>query len=182
MALLLDSAGDRVKPAFTVTNSRSDFNLLIRQLGALPGSVMVGLEATGHYWLSLYEALTMAGYDVVVLNPLQVHAYQRSGIRKCKNDRSDAFWIADFVRISQAQPTPTSLPTVLQLRELARFRYGLTAQIGDCKRKIVSILDRVFPEYESIFSDIFIASSRRLLEEAVTAQEFDELRSLMSLI
>jgi len=173
-ALLLDSAGDRVKPAFTVTNRRNDFNLLIQQLGALPGSVTVGLEATGHYWLALYETLTMAGYDVVVLNPLQVHAYQRSGIRKCKNDRSDAFWIADFVRISQARPAPTSLPTVLQLRELARFRYGLTAQIGDCKRKIVSILDRVFPEYESIFSDIFIASSRRLLEEAVTAQEFAE--------
>jgi transposase len=63
---------------------------------------------------------------------------------------------------------------VLQLRELARFRYGLTAQIGDCKRKIVSILDRVFPEYESIFSDVFIASSRHLLQQAVTAQEFAE--------
>ena len=99
VALLLDSAGDRVKPAFTVTNSRHDFDLLVQQLRALPGSVTVALEATGHYWLSLYETLTTAGYEVVVLNPLQVHAYQRSGIRKCKNDRNDAFWIAGFVRI-----------------------------------------------------------------------------------
>ncbi len=112
---------------------------------------------------------------MVVLNPLQVHAYQRSGIRKCKNDRSDAFWIADFVRISHAQPTSASLPTLLQLRELARFRYGLASQVGDCKRKIVGVLDRVFPEYERLFFNVFIASSRRLLREAVTAQEFAEL-------
>jgi transposase len=172
VALLLDSAGQRVKPAFTVTNCHDGFTLLLQQLRALPGSATVAIEATGHYWLALYETLTSAGYPVVVLNPLQVHAYQRSGIRKCKNDRSDAFWIADFVRISHAQPASASLPTLLQLRELARFRYSLAAQIGDCKRKIVGILDRVFPEYEGLFSNVFIASSRRLLQEAVTAQEF----------
>lgn len=172
VALLLDSAGQRVKPAFTVTNCRDGFTLLVEQLRALPGPATVALEATGHYWLALYETLTAAGYAVVVLNPLQVHAYQRSGIGKCKNDRSDAFWIADFVRISHAQPTPASLPTLLQLRELARFRYGLASQVGDCKRKIVGVLDGVFPEYETVFSNVFIASSRRLLREAVTAQEF----------
>jgi hypothetical protein len=93
-------------------------------------------------------------------------------VRQCKNDRGDAFWIADFLRIAQPQPTSASLPTLLQLRELARFRYGLTAQIGDCKRKIVSILDRVFPEYETLFSNVFLVTSQRLLQEAVTPEEF----------
>ena len=155
MALIMDSAGQSVKPAFTVANSRADFELLIEQLRSLSGPVKVALEATGHYWLTLYETLTTAGFAVVVLNPLQVHAYRRSGIRKCKTDRSDAFWIADYVRISQTPPTPATLPTLLQLRELARFRAGLTAQLGDCKRKIISVLDRIFPEYETIFSDVF---------------------------
>jgi transposase len=72
----------------------------------------------------------------------------------------------------------------LQLRELARFRYGLASQIGDCKRKIVGVLDRIFPEYETVFSNLFIASSRRLLQEAVTAQEFADfdLSELSSLL
>jgi len=52
------------------------------------------MEATGHYWLALFEALSAAGYKIVVLNPLQIAAYRRSGIRKVKNDRNDAWWVA----------------------------------------------------------------------------------------
>ena len=116
----------------------------------------IGLEATGHYWLALYTMLTDAGYDLIVLNALQVHAYRKSGIRKRKNDRYDAFWIADYIRVSQRPPSSAPQPELLQLRELTRFRASLTQQMGDCKRKIISILDRVFPEYEQFFSSIFI--------------------------
>ena len=61
---------------------------------------------------------------------------------------------------------------MLQMKELTRFRFWLSEQIGDCKRKLLTILDRVFPEYETLFSNVFITSSRTLLEEAVSAQEF----------
>jgi transposase len=37
---------------------------------------------------------------------------------------------------------------------------------------VLSVLDRVFPEYETLFSSVFLKSSRRLLEEAVSAHEF----------
>ncbi len=57
---------------------------------------------------------------------------------------------------------------------MARFRFSLTDQIGDAKRKVLAVLDRVFPEYETLFSNVFIASSRQLLAEAVTAQDFAE--------
>jgi transposase len=136
----------------------------------------IGLEATGHYWLALYEELiqTRAGRTVIVLNPLQVAAYRKSGVRKVKNDRSDAVWIADFVRIAHLPPTHRDLPALLQLRELSRFRYHLTDQIGDCKRKLLTILDRVFPEYEKLFSSVFLQASRTLLKEAVSAQEVAE--------
>jgi transposase len=64
--------------------------------------------------------------------------------------------------------------TILQLRELTRFRWGLVDQIGDAKRWLLTILDRVFPEYESLFSDVFLKSSRALLQQATTAAEFAE--------
>jgi transposase len=174
MALFLDSAGRVVRSALPVLDTRGGFAQFIQELQNLKGNVAIAVEATGHYWLALYECLSSQGFDVVVLNPLQVHAYQRSGVRPCKNDRGDAFWIADYLRIAQPQPTSTSLPTLLQLRELARFRYGLTAQIGDCKRKIICVLDRVFPEYETLFSNIFLVTSQRLLQEAVAPEEFAE--------
>jgi transposase len=74
--------------------------------------------------------------------------------------------------------------TILQLRELTRFRWGLVDQIGDAKRRALTILDRVFPEYESLFSDVFIKSSRALLQQATTAAEFadanlDELTTVL---
>ncbi len=73
----------------------------------------------------------------------------------------------------------------MQLRELSRFRCWLSEQIGDCKRKLLTILDRVFPEYESLFSDVFVKSSRAILREAVSAQEFadfdlQELTAILS--
>jgi transposase len=173
-ALVLDSAGKILKPAFAVTNDRRGFDLLLEQLRQLPGPVVVALEATGHYWLALYQVLTDQGFRVLVFNPLQIHAYRRSGVRLCKTDRTDARWIADFARIGQGRPAPENLPVLLQLRELTRFRFGLTAQLGDCKRKILCVLDRVFPEYETLFSDVFLAASRQLLGAAVTAQEVAE--------
>jgi transposase len=169
---LMDEKGQILKVAFTITNNRSGFDQLHEELQAVGGAVMVGLEATGHYWLSLYDDLTRNHYPVIVLNPLQVAAYRKSGIRKVKRDASDAFWIADYIRVANLPPTEQNLPIFLQLRELSRFRFRLTEQVGDLKRKLLTILDRVFPEYEHQFSSVFLQASRAILQEAVSAQEF----------
>jgi len=172
VAVILDASGQQVGKALRFANDQAGFAQLLDRLATAGEIILVGLEATGHYWLALFSALTAAGYDLVVLNALQVHAYRKSGIRKRKNDRYDAYWIADYIRISQQPPASQPQPELLQLRELTRFRASLTDQVGDCKRKVIGILDRVFPEYETLFSNIFIQSSRRLLAEALTPDEF----------
>lgn len=184
-AMVINDKSETVKQNFTFKNDRQGFDTLLHELEPFAEQLLIALEATGHYWLSLYEVLTSTGYQVVVLNPLQVHAYQRSGIRKRKNDRIDSFWIADFARISNPQATKQQATEHLQLRDLSRFRFRLTENMGNCKRRILSILDRVFPEYEKLFSNVFLTSSRQLLAQAVTAQEFadfdlGELTALLS--
>jgi len=183
---MMKENGDLMSKPFSVSNNREGFETLQERLAELEEPVDIGLEATGHYWLALFDYLTRAGYSVHVLNPLQVNAYQRSGIRKRKTDKIDATWIADFVRIGGAHPGPgpDAMPAYLQLRQLARFRMSLSDQVGDAKRRILGVLDRIFPEYESLFSSVFIISSRRLLAEAVTPQEYaefdlDELAQLL---
>jgi len=168
---ILDQEGNLQDKFLKITNTASGFEQLLSKLQTLDQDVLIGMEATGHYWLALFDALSAAGYKIVVLNPLQISAYRRSGIRKVKNDRKDAWWIADYLRIANLSPTDRQLPVLLQLRELSRFRYSVMDQVGDLKRKIISILDRVFPEYETLFSSVFIKTSRSLLKEAVTAQE-----------
>lgn len=170
--VLLDDEGQVRQPAVGIENTRQGFDKLCSLLQSQPEALQVGLEATGHYWLALYEELTRLGYPVVVLNPLQIAAYRKSGVRKIKSDRSDAWWVADFLRVARLPATSPQMPLMLQLRELTRFRFRLVEQIGDCKRKILSILDRVFPEYETLFSSVFLKSSRELLKNAVSAHDF----------
>lgn len=173
-AVIVDDQGDRCGDPLGFSNTRSGIESLVQRLEDLGESVKVALESSGQYWLCLYDQLTSGGYDVAVLNPLQINAYRQIGIRKAKTDPIDAFWIADLLRIDRARPNQIPEAVRLQLRELSRLRFSLVDRIGDLKRKVLSVLDRVFPEYESLFSSVFLKSSRRLLEEAASAREFAE--------
>lgn len=170
--VVLDELGHVQKTVFMIENTHAGLDFLLEQLKPFGADVQIGLEATGHYWLSLYDVLTRQGYPVTVINPLQIAAYRKSGVRKVKNDKTDAVWIADFLRISNLPASSRDIPVLLQLRELCRFRFWLSEQVGDCKRKLLTILDRVFPEYEKLFSSVFVTSSRAMLQEMVSAQDF----------
>ena len=183
-ACFMGQNGRQIGKSHRFGNTRRGVQALLDDLQRLSEPATIGLEATGHYWLALHDELVRAGHTVQVLNPLQTHAYRKTTIRKVKTDRKDAWIIADVVRIGRGRAAYVPDETILQLRELTRFRWGLVDQIGDAKRRILSILDRVFPEYESLFSDVFIKSSRALLERATTAAQFadadlDELTALL---
>lgn len=169
---VIDDTGKVMNHGVPISNDRIGFEKLADLLQPYRGEIKIGLEATGHYWLALYDYLCHLDYDLAVINPLQVKAFRKMDIRKRKTDRLDSVAISEFLRFANPGSTPVDLPVILQLRELTRFRFHVVQQIGDCKRKIISILDRVFPEYELLFSDVFLASSRQLLHHAVTADEF----------
>ncbi len=78
-AMVLNDQAETVQQNFTFLNDRAGFDKLLSTLAPFASQFVVALETTGHYWLSLYECLSKADYPAVVLNPLQVHAYQRRG-------------------------------------------------------------------------------------------------------
>ena len=57
--------------------------------------ILIGMEATGHYFLSLYEFLLNQGYqkNLLIFNPLQVQAFRNTNLRGGKTDRIDSFKI-----------------------------------------------------------------------------------------
>ena len=173
-ACFMSQAGQEIGKPRHFRNTRAGVRALLDDLQQLTEPAMIGLEATGHYWLALHDELVRAGHTVQVLNPLQTHAYRKTTVRKVKNDRKDAWLIADVVRIGRGRAAYVPDEMILQLRELTRFRWGLVDQIGDAKRRLLTILDRVFPEYETLFSEVFLKSSRALLQQATTAAEFAE--------
>lgn len=172
---LMDAEGRQIGRFFRFQHSRQSMTALVELLRQQPEPCIIALEATGHYWLAVYHHLLQEGFTVVTVNPLQCHAYRRSTIRKVKNDRRDAWIIADLLRIGRIRPSYVPGPDILPLRDLARFRMELVDQVGDAKRRVLCVLDKVFPEYESLFSSVFIATSRELLKRAATAEEFATL-------
>ena len=66
---------------------------------------------------------------------------------------------------------------LFSLRNLTRFRSYLTGSIGDLKRKVICILDQVFSEYQSVFSDIFGKTSKEILMQFSSPMDFEEIPS-----
>jgi len=135
------------------------------------GTVSVGMEATGSYWLSLYEKLKKLGLPVIVLNPLQVKAYRNEGIREAKNDRLDAQLIVKVLRFGDYKISDIPNEDIFALRQLTRLRSDLVSMTTDLKLKTISIFDQVFPEYKDLFYDIFATTSKALLDEAVVPKD-----------
>jgi transposase len=174
-ACFLDAQGQQLGRSLRFANTSAGIQLLSERLQALPELPTIAMEASGHYWLGLHRRLAAAGFHIQVINPLQAQAFRATGIRKLKTDRRDAFVLADLVRIGRARPNYVPDDQILQLRELTRFRWDLVDRIGDAKRRVLTVLDRVFPEFADQFSDPFGTSARELLKRAANAAEFAEL-------
>jgi len=56
--------------------------------------VLIGMESSGRYHVNLMGSLLNLGYDVREFNPIEVHGYRISKIRKSKNDSIDTRIIA----------------------------------------------------------------------------------------
>ena len=129
-------------------------------LAGSPSDVVVGMEATGHYWMACYSFLVARGYSVAVINPMQVKAVRKlKGLDKVKNDRVDAWLIAEALRIGQYDETRLATDEVASLRSLSRYLQSLRGMVAELKTQCVCLMDAHFPEYAGIFSDMFGAGS-----------------------
>ena len=84
-------------------------------------------------------------------------------LRQTKNDSKDSFIIAQVMRFGQYSETTLSEENIVTMRQLTRFRMTLVDNCGDCKRRIIALLDQVFSEYAALFSDTFGTTSKELL-------------------
>ncbi len=186
-ATVIDGNGNMLGRSVRFPNTTAGGELLMSKIASvnLKGLPMLfGLEATGHYWLPLYAYLTERGYKIVVLNPYQSDAFRKVSMSSTKTDKEDALLIAELLRFGSFPETKMADEDMIALRNLTRFRLTLNQQVTDSKRRILTILDQVFPEFESMFSDIFGKTGRHLLKKYPTPEEIEtvSLRKLTSLI
>lgn len=176
VASLIDDNKNVIFKAFSFSNTVIGAQSLLEKLTHVAESLEIGMEATGHYWLSLYSFLVEKGFCVHVINPIQTDGWRRGiEIRKRKTDIIDSILIADLIRYGDFVETSLANEDLLSLRNLTRFRSYLISSVGDLKRKSIALLDQVFPEYESTFSDIFGKTSKEILRNLSSPSDFEDL-------
>lgn len=173
-ATVIDENGKALFDSISFSNTKEGCEKLLSLFDRLDISIedlIIGMEATGHYWLSVHAFLLEQGYCINVINPIQSEAFRKMYIRQTKNDSKDSFIIAQIMRFGQFSTTNLSEEVIVAMRQLSRYRLALVDTCGDCKRRIIALLDQVFPEYSSLFSDTFGVTSKELLSKYPTPED-----------
>ena len=187
-ASVMNPDGSLIGKSIKISNTSSGFEAFIAKLKDIDPDLShfeFGMESTGHYWLNLYTHLSDLGCTVHVINPVQSDALRGLYIRQTKNDIKDSAIIADVIRIGRYCETTVSDDKMLALRDLTRQRFYLVDMISDLKRKSLTLIDRIFPEYPKLFSDTFGSTSLELLAncntpEDIIAIDTDKLVEMLS--
>jgi transposase len=80
----------------------------------------VGIESTATYHMAVSEFLRARGFEVIVLQPLQVKAFAKVHLQRAKNDRMDPEMVAGCAAVQIDVHTPHS-PEIMRLAEHLTF-------------------------------------------------------------
>jgi transposase len=150
---------------------------LLAWLGAWgePAALLLGLESTGSLWEPLYDALTQAGYTVLLLNPHQTAAWATSLGLRAKTDGIDAHTLARGLLAGWARASTVPDETVQALRTLTRTRRDLVASQSAARQRLHDELVTVFPELVGHLpeqADLGAPAVLRLLTRYCSARAF----------
>lgn len=180
-ASVMDEAGKILLKGFSFSNSTVGAEALfgaLHKFSASPEDFIVGMEATGHYWLALFSYLDERHFLTHVLNPIQTDGWRNATeIRKRKTDTIDSVLIADLIRYGDFTDTSLMNENVISLKNLSRYRTYLVGTTSDFKRKVIAVLDQIFPEYETLFkgTGVFGAASKEVLLTYSAPETFENV-------
>jgi len=172
----IDTAKDKLDVAVrgmdrvvTFENSNAGFKRLAEHLTA-EGVGRVGIEATGGYERGVTRHLQKAGFEAVLLQPLQVRAFAKMRLQRAKNDRIDARLIADCTHLLDAHNKMPPEPRFDALADHLTFIEQLEADIVRIQTRLEHIHDarlrRMYVDDIKRLEKRVAAERRRLEAEA----------------
>jgi transposase len=165
---ILDAAGT-VLWRHTVSHSRVGLSRLTTRLGEL-GVSRVGIERPDG---PVVEALLNAGLRVAVAPPRQVKNLRSRYTRAGKDDRFDAYVLADAMRTDGHRFTDLTRDSAatIGLRALVRARQDLVEIRVGLVNQLRHILELAFPGAVGLFFDLHSPIARAFLRRFPTAAE-----------
>ena len=138
VACIIDREGTFVARSQSFNNDADGYQRILERLTEAggPDKILVGMEATGHYWFGLHDFLRRHGYRVVVLNPIQTAQQAKNGIRKRKTDKIDAHHIATLLRNGEGRAALVPGELAMTCRQLTRLRHAMVKQGSQIKQRL----------------------------------------------
>ena len=182
---ICSNTGEVIVENLSFENNQKGFQQFAALLKPYDNSnVHIGLEATGHYGLNLKLFLEKNNYSFMEFNPLLIKEFAKSlSLRKTKTDKVDATIICQKLMSVPYKPNSKLFYHSYSIKSLSRLRETLVKQRSKYLVQMTNILDILFPEFKSFFSNrlsstaIFILNKYKNANKIANMKDYDTIKS-----
>jgi transposase len=155
-------------PVQSFTTFTSDLLRLADWLVAC-GVTSVAMEATGVYWIPIYDILEARGLDVLLVNARHIkHVPGR------KSDVSDCEWLRDLHSVGLLRGSFRPTEGIVALRTYLRHRHSLVEDASRYVQRMQKALVQMNVQLPLVVSDITGVTGLKILRDIVAGQQDPE--------
>jgi transposase len=125
----------------------------------------VAMEATGVYWIPIYELLEARGFEVVLVN-----ARHLKNVPGRKSDVSDCEWIRELHSVGLLRGSFRPTAAIVALRAYLRHRQTLIDSAGIYTQRMQKALVQMNLHLTVVVSDITGVTGMRIVRDIVAGQ------------
>jgi transposase len=125
----------------------------------------VAMEATGVYWIPIYEILEARGFEVLLVN-----ARHLKNVPGRKSDVSDCEWIRELHSVGLLRGSFRPTEAIVALRAYLRHRQTLIEGAGTYVQRMQKALVQMNLQLPLVVSDITGVTGLRILRDIVAGQ------------
>src|SRR5687767_4412840 len=152
------------QPVQTFTTFTGELHRLVDWLVACR-ITHVAMEATGVYWLPLYEILEARGLEVVLVNARHV-----KNVPGRKSDVSDCEWLQELHSVGLLRGSFRPTAHIATLRSYLRHRESLVRNAVTLMNRIEKALLQMNLQLHLVISDLGGATGQRILRDIVSGE------------
>jgi transposase len=125
----------------------------------------VAMEATGVYWIPIFEILEARGFEVSLVNARHV-----KNVPGRKSDVSDCEWLRDLHMVGLLRGSFRPADAIVALRAYLRHRASLVESAGTHTQRMQKALVQMNVQLPLVVSDITGVTGLRILRDIVAGQ------------
>ena len=171
--------------AITIPNSEAGYKKLHRDIQAFcratgDSNVRIGLESTGIYSTNIIAFLLEQNYETMMINPILTNMTRKaSKVHSPKNDNLDAQTICKYLvdNPDKFSPYTPTLYHIQSLKSLSRKRFFIVNDLRKAKLSVNNLVQLIFPEFKTLFSNIYGTSALSVLKEYPSPQKLARAHS-----